>query len=562
MARVSRKPAAFERPVVQEHCGHRSFYRTAAYIRQSHEEQLQGGQSSKLENQEQVIRNFLQENKELRLAKVYADNGYSGTNFSRPSFMEMLKDAQAGKIQCIVVKDLSRLGRNYIETEQYIRLIFPKLKVRFIAVNDGFDSLQEDLDLTASLKNIINDAYARDISQKIFTTKQAQQQRGEFVGNLPPYGYQKSAWDPHQLVIDPEVSPAVRRLFQMKLEGKTCTEIARRMNEEGYPAPMAYRYQKGLVHQERYAASVWERSTVKTLLQNRMYTGDMVQGKKRRCLAEGQKKTKICAPDEYVVVPDRHEPVIGRKEFQQVQEILEQETAKNRKTRRKYQEVINPEDLLQGKIESTEGKKMYRGRHVYENGRVTYYYITAGSLGQKEAADPCAYISEKNVMDILKKIIKIYMEMLVSIDHFFQSPMIQRALRCRKEMNVLRITRLEKEQKRQQDKLVGLYRDFRKYLIDKENYLALKKKCRQEYDTCGKQLELLYKEVDDGEDMLKKNCLERYRKFLQQPSLTRELVNDLVEKIQVEGKTKVHVSLAFADEIKGMDLKMKGERLL
>ena len=129
-------------------------------------------------------------------------------------------------------------------------------------------------------------------------------------------------------------------------------------------------------------------------------------------------------------------------------------------------------------------------------------------------------------------------------------------------MNALRIIRLEKEQKRQQDKLVGLYRDFRKDLIDKEDYLALKKKCRQEYDTCGKQLELLYKEVDDGEVMLKKNCLERYRKFLRQPSLTRGLVNDLVEKIQVEGKTKVHVSLAFADEIKGMDLKMKGERLL
>ena len=199
MARVSRKRKQ-EQAVKKLAASRDEVYQCAVYIRLSKEEN-EKSDSHKLDNQEQVILNYVRKNPDLKIVKIYCDNGYSGTNFSRAAFSEMMQDIKSGIIRCVIVKDLSRLGRNHIETEQYIRTVFPFFNVRFIAVNDHFDSLHPDGDLMASLKNIINDAYAKDISRKIFTVKQNQRLKGEFVGNIPPYGYEKSVEDGHKVKI-------------------------------------------------------------------------------------------------------------------------------------------------------------------------------------------------------------------------------------------------------------------------------------------------------------------------------------------------------------------------
>lgn len=248
MARVSRKRKQ-EQAVEKLAVSRDEVYQCAVYIRLSKEEN-EKSDSHKLDNQEQVILNYVRKNSDLKIVKIYCDNGYSGTNFSRAAFGEMMQDIKSGIIRCVIVKDLSRLGRNHIETEQYIRTVFPFFNVRFIAVNDHFDSLHPEGDLMASLKNIINDAYAKDISRKIFTVKQNQRLKGEFVGNIPPYGYEKSVEDGHKLVINEETAPVIRKIFQLKEQKKTNTEIAKILEEEREIAPMTYWYRKGKVHHQ------------------------------------------------------------------------------------------------------------------------------------------------------------------------------------------------------------------------------------------------------------------------------------------------------------------------
>lgn len=559
MARVSRKRALPTAPVPQPVDG-REVWRTAAYIRQSHEELFSGEQGNCLENQEEVIRNYLKSRQEFCLLKVYSDNGFSGTDFLRPAFMELLEDVQKGKIQCIVVKDLSRLGRNYIETEQYLRLIFPKLNVRFIAVNDGIDSTREEMDITGSLKNIINDAYAKDISRKIFSTKQAQQRRGDFVGNLPPYGYRKSAVNPHRLEVDPEVAEVVKELFARKLQGVSCRDIARYLNENGYPAPMAYRYQKGLVHKDRYANSVWAATTVKTLLRNQMYVGDMVQGKKRRCLADGKKKTEICRREDYVVVPDRHEPLVARDDFEQVQKLLEMEILDNRKKKEKYQEVQNSENLLEGRICNAAGEKMYRSRHVYSGNRVTYYYLARASRG-KNSERKAAYISEKKLFEILRQVLYCYMELLVSTDDFLHSAGIRRAISYREQILKQRRERLEHKREFCLKKISESYENFRAGKMEKSSYELQVDTYRKQGEDCNKQLKQIKQDSISASAILKKDILEKYGDFLNRPELDPELIRELVEKVVVESKEKVHIQLAFADEVRNLQKCMAGEAL-
>lgn len=401
MARVSRKRKQ-EQAVEKLAVSRDEVYQCAVYIRLSKEEN-EKSDSHKLDNQEQVILNYVRKNPDLKIVKIYCDNGYSGTNFSRAAFGEMMQDIKSGIIRCVIVKDLSRLGRNHIETEQYIRTVFPFFNVRFIAVNDHFDSLHPEGDLMASLKNIINDAYAKDISRKIFTVKQNQRLKGEFVGNIPPYGYEKSVEDGHKLVINEETAPVIRKIFQLKEQKKTNTEIAKILEEEREIAPMTYWYRKGKVHHEKYAHRTWEATTIKTILANQMYTGDMVQGKKQKCIAEGRNTQKKQKEEDYVIVPNTHEALIDRSLFDKVQKICRKELEANREKRKKYTNVSSTEDLLKNKIFSAEGLKMYRGRNVYKNERVTYNYVTSKSRKNDGTCYKFVYISEEKVFQALKK---------------------------------------------------------------------------------------------------------------------------------------------------------------
>lgn len=252
-------------------------YKVGLYVRLS---VLDSGKkdSDTVESQEDILRKFIEGKSEFSLVSVYVDNGQTGVNFDRDEFERLLSDVRSGKVDCIIVKDLSRFGRNYIEAGEYLEKVFPFLGVRFIAVNDGYDSLDPaaSAGLSLHLKNLVNDVYARDISAKISPVLRGKQERGEFIGAWAAYGYLKSPEDKHRIVIDPQTAPVVRDMFAWRVSGLSYQNIARRLTERHILSPSQYRYQIGIMKNPKFADVPWKITTVKNILENEVYLGHMV----------------------------------------------------------------------------------------------------------------------------------------------------------------------------------------------------------------------------------------------------------------------------------------------
>lgn len=290
MARKSRKNRKNRKNIVSEvtEKEQMKLYRIAVYVRLSVEDS-KNPDCDTIENQLSLVRDFVESQPYLKQTAEYIDNGVSGTHFDRPEFTRMIADMRAGKIDCIVVKDLSRFGRNYLETGDYLEWILPFFGVRFIAVTDCYDSLNPNVTndgLIVPLKNLINEAYAKDMSKKISSAIGIKQKEGKFIGARAAYGYMKSSADKNILVVDREVSPVVERIFECKAKGMGNASIAKMLNEEGISSPMRYKYEKGLTKNKRYAGSFWNDGTITAMIVNLVYIGDMEQGirKEARCI--------------------------------------------------------------------------------------------------------------------------------------------------------------------------------------------------------------------------------------------------------------------------------------
>lgn len=283
-------------------------------------------QSCSIVNQKLLIHSFINENTELSAMQQieYADDGFTGTNFDRPSFQEMLEAARQGQIQCIVVKDLSRLGRSYLEVGDYLERIFPSIGIRFISVTDGYDSrafkgATGGLDI--AFRNFIYDSYSRDLSAKVKSAMQVRMEKGKFV-NHPPYGYLKSSTDKHQLLPDPETAPIVQEIFQMALEGKKTSETAKELNRRRVPTPLQYKQHKIKADcQDR--ALMWSHSMVLNILKNYKYTGAMVNHTRESRTLRDRTQRRTSA-GEWIITEGAHEALVTKEEFETVQKCLYQ----------------------------------------------------------------------------------------------------------------------------------------------------------------------------------------------------------------------------------------------
>ena len=319
MARKTRK-AQDEKPTVS------SVYNTALYVRLSVIDSSRNDSESII-NQEELLRRYVAVCPELTLKESFIDSGKSGVNFDRPAWNDLLRECRKGNINCIVIKDLSRLGRNCIETGDYLERILPMLGVRLIAVNDCYDSLSltNGERLVSNLKNLVNDIYAKDISRKVLASIHTKQKNGEFTGSFAAYGYLKDPEGPNKIILNPDTAPIVRRIFEMKAAGLGNGAICKNLNNEGTPCPNRYRYVKGLTRNKRYENCIWIISTVAEILRNPLYLGHMTQGKFRVSLCEGKEKRKI-KRDEWIVVPDTHEAIVSQELFDLVSAVLDERT--------------------------------------------------------------------------------------------------------------------------------------------------------------------------------------------------------------------------------------------
>lgn len=301
-----------------------SNWKVAGYTRLSKEDN-ENIESNSIVNQRELIDQYISSKEDLELVDYYIDDGYSGTNFNRPGFVRLLQDMKNKKINCIIVKDLSRFARNHIEADIYFENIFPALNIRFISVIENIDSFEnpDSMDnLMVPFKNLLNDAYAKDISKKVKSALTAKRLNGEFIGTSATYGYLKNPRDKRKLIIDKVASKYVIEIFNGIIEGKTASEIADELNKNNVLTPATYKRKKEQEDENVKIDKKWNAKMINKILNDRIYEGDLIQGKKK---VENYRTHKLISTneDEWIITKNNHEPIISKDKFDKVQEIIE-----------------------------------------------------------------------------------------------------------------------------------------------------------------------------------------------------------------------------------------------
>lgn len=302
--------------------GNPATFAAALYIRLSKED---GGRENAgtVENQKAVLENYVRERAEFSCFEFYIDNGFTGTRFERPEFSRMMEDIREKKVNCVIVKDLSRFGRNYLEAGDYLEHIFPALGVRFIAVTDQLDTFSPSYareGLMLPLKNIVNDIYAKDISRKVKSALDVRMEEGRYAGGTAPYGYRKSGKENGKLQVDEAAAAVVRSIFRIRAQGKSYAEIVRMLNAAGISPPGVHRFQTGMIKEANMKHTIWKRHAVENILKDEVYLGNMVRGKTRTALYRGEKRHKVPRED-WIIIRGTHEAIISESLFQKVQAL-------------------------------------------------------------------------------------------------------------------------------------------------------------------------------------------------------------------------------------------------
>lgn len=307
-------------------------YKVAGYIRLSKEDKIKD-ESNSVVNQKSIINSYIKKNEDLEFVDFYIDDGYSGTTFDRPAFKRMIRDITENKVNTIIVKDLSRFGRNHIESDNYLENILPGYNVRFTSIIDEIDSLKNPKSVSSiavPLKNLMNDQYARDISEKVRSTLKIKQLNGEFIGVTAPYGYLKNPKDKHKFVIDKEASYVVKKIFNMILLGKSRKEIAEHLNNKNVLTPSLYKISKDNPNNEELIRSKkWNAEIVNRILRNETYTGTLIQNIKTKPSYRTDKLIDV-NKDEWIITENHHEPIISKEKFDEVQKILNRKVKANK----------------------------------------------------------------------------------------------------------------------------------------------------------------------------------------------------------------------------------------
>ena len=284
-------------------------------------------ESNSISNQRLQLKDFIDKNEDMELIEEYVDDGYSGINFERPAFKKMMEDVITGNINCIIVKDLSRFGRDYIDSGRYLQKVFPSLDIRFIALNDNYDSYtasETEKNLVIPFKSFINDNYCRDTSAKVRSVCKIKRKQGQFISNYAPYGYEKDKEDKHKIVIDKEAEYVVQKIFSMKLEGYSSYSIAKHLNDNGILSPMEHKRAMGIRYKTGFstkAVTKWDTPAVNRILTNEVYIGTLQQGKREKI---NYKLDKVVSKDrsDWIEIEDNHEAIIDIQDFEIVQKLL------------------------------------------------------------------------------------------------------------------------------------------------------------------------------------------------------------------------------------------------
>ena len=528
-----------------------TIFKAADYLRLSKEDgdfSFSPGkrESNSITSQRDLIHSFVSKCPDIELVAEYVDDGYTGTNFDRPNFQEMMKAVERGEINCIIVKDLSRFGREYIDAGQYIEKLFPRKGVRFIAINDHYDSLAANGSgdsLIVPFKNLINDSYSRDISIKVRSNLENKRHRGEFIANFPVYGYIRDPEDKNKLLVDEFAANIVRMIFRWKIEGLSPVKIAAKLNEMGVLAPSEYKKASGSKYKTSFKThrkAEWSPVAVMRILTNETYCGVLVQGRRT---TPNYKVKKVIYKDEseWTRIEGTHEAIIRSAEFNIVQRLMNEDCRSA-----PGGEAVHP---LSGRIYCGDCGTLAKRKVVsHANKRYAYYSCPhSGKNGSCEARTISEEALEAAVLASLRLQISLVLNMEQALSQIEELAWERREIR-KLEANIeVQVGIIEKNN----DLKVNLYEDFRKGLIDREELRQLKEGFSQRIQEAEKSIGVLRQKIRELEDGIRtQDWIAQFRAFQNITELSRPLVVNLVDRILLYPDKQIKVELRHKDQLR------------
>lgn len=530
-------------------------YLCGGYLRLSHSDEVafEDGdvvasetlQSNSIENQKEYIEDYIYSKPEIEIVDFYIDDGYSGVNFDRPDFQRMLQDIKDKKINCVIVKDLSRLGRNYIEVGKYIERLFPLLGVRFIAINDNFDSADDTAvsnNIIIPFKNLINDAYCRDISIKIRSHLEVKRKRGEFIGAFAVYGYMRGK-DKNKLIVDPYAAEIVKEIFGMKMDGMSQQAIADELNSLGILSPAEYKKEQGSGYKtvfQTHSKAKWTAMAVMRILTNEIYVGTLIQGKESTPNYKVKVREKK-PQEEWSRVENAHEAIISRADFEIISDIIQKDTRviAGKSTVSVYSGYLVCADCGCSMVR----KKAYSGAFEY------VYYVCAGN---KKNKDTCSShrISENALNLAITKTLQLHLKHLADLQESIQ---YIRKTSCNSDkikMVVLQSQKIKEDIEKYNRLKLECYEDYKNELITQDEYLLFKKELDNRMEDTKKAATELGKKkrmLLDGR-YKKESFME---KFLTSKDieLKRSLLVRFISQIYVYEDRRIEIIFRYQDEI-------------
>jgi len=519
-------------------------YKAMKYIRLSHADENGGGESDSVGNQRKLIDEFLKKHPEIEVVGEKVDDGWSGILFDRPSFKEMMDEIEQGNVNCVITKDLSRFGREWIETGRYLRRILPAYGVRFIAINDNIDTLKDSGDdLAVSLKSIINDAYCRDISIKVRSALAIKRKSGDFVGACPVYGYIRDEENRNQLVVDDYPASVVQEIFQWKMDGHSADRIADMLNERGILSPLEYKKNRGLPHPKGGFAdsdgAKWSATAIFRILNDETYTGALIQGKvstPNYKLKEIQAKPE----DEWHRTENAHEAIIGKSRFDLVQKILRLDTRTSPKSNTVY---TFSGILICGKC----GNRMTRKTVPYKGIKYFYYFCPTG---KRNGCEGSAMVKEQDLLDCTLDSVKAYISNIAELERLLASLDADRVakelasnLTAQLKENDIRLSKIREFK-------AGLYETMINGDLSKDEYKSLKAKYSEDGDVLTGANAKLRAEIEDTLSLKHERMawMEHFKAFESIETIDRRAVICLIHSIHVHSKTELNITFNYKSE--------------
>lgn len=531
-------------------------YDTALYLRLSKEDGDVAigskNESNSIANQKGLIMDYLQSRPEFRVVSIREDDGYSGTDFNRPAFQTMMEDVKKGVINCIIVKDLSRFGRNYIEVGRYLEKLFPMLGIRFVAVNDNYDSLEADTahDIVIPFKNLINDSYCRDLSIKIRSHLAIKRKNGAFIGAFACYGYLKDENNRNQLVVDTYAGQVVQDIFRMKINGMSQYRIADALNEQGVLSPMEYKKYLGSHFESSFKINPkarWTANAVTRILTNEIYTGALVQGKQTTPNHKVKVRQEVNEA-EWIRVENAHEGLIDPVLFEIVQNLMSRDT----RTAPKKPQVFPLSGLVYcGDCGHPMVRKTsrYTKKQAVDSTQMYGYFLCS----EKCSGGNCSWhrISEDALMEAVLSAVNLHIQKVLDMQEALKQIENAPSRQLMIQKYAERLSMKEEERKKAERLKIGIYEDLKDGLLDKEEYQKLKSEFDNriaEADTATKELRKQITELEESHSAIAP-WMNYFQQFGRLQHLTRWAAAIIINKILIYENNRIKITFNFEADL-------------